>query len=92
MKKWICLMILSLIGLCGCAHQYVMKLSNGGRIVTPHKPKLKGSNYVYKDAMGRDNVVAQSRVEEIEPASMMAEENRFTPSNPRPKHWWQFWK
>ncbi len=92
MKKWIFPLAASLVVLCGCAHTYVMKLSNGVQITTPHKPKLRGSDYYYKDALGRENKIAQSRVVEIAPASMVAEENKFTPANPKPKHWWQFWK
>lgn len=92
MKKWIFPLTACVALLCGCAHQYVMKLNNGLQISTPHKPKLQGSNYCYKDAQGRDNFIPQSRVQEIAPASMAAEENKFTPVSPKPKHWWQFWK
>lgn len=92
MKTWILLFGLILVLCGGCAHSYVMRMSNGMQITTPHKPKLKGSYYVYKDAAGRENLVPQSRVTEIAPASMAAEENKFTPSNPKPKHWWQFWR
>src|SRR2546421_8933964 len=77
--------------LCGCAHSYVMKLTNGVQITTPRKPRLEGSSYHYKDAMGRDNVISQSRVLEIEPASMAADQSKFTPPSPRKKHWWHFW-
>ena len=92
MKNSIVATGLCLLVCCGCAHTYVMKMSNGMQITTPHKPKLKGGYYVYKDAQGKDNYVPQSRVNEIEPASFAAEENKFAPSNPKPKHWWQFWK
>ena len=77
MKNWIFPLGASLAVLCGCAHTYVMKLSNGVQITTPHKPKLKGSDYYYKDALGRENKIAQSRVVEIAPASMVAEEGFF---------------
>src|SRR5271169_3728062 len=90
MKKWLFPVAAGLLMQCGCAHEYVMKLSNGMQITTPHKPKLKGSDYYYKDAMGRENIIPQSRVLEIEPTSMAAEENKFTPSKPETKHWWQF--
>ncbi len=84
-------LLLNLLLLCGCAHQYVMKLSNGQVISTPSKPKLKGPNYHYKDALGRENMIPAGRVTEIEPASMAAEENQFKASNPKPKHWyWPF--
>lgn len=93
MKKFFLLpLLLSLLALCGCAHQYVMKLSNGMVISTPSKPKLKGANYYFKDATGREHAIAQSRVSVIEPSSYAAEE-RKTPNYPEPKkHWWQFWR
>jgi len=92
MNRWILLMAISVLALCGCAHQYVMKLTNGMQVTTPHKPKLQGATYVYKDAQGRENHIPQSRVLEIAPASMVAEENKFTVSKPEKTHWWQFWK
>jgi hypothetical protein len=76
---------------CGCAHQYVMKLSNGMRVTTASKPQLKGSTYYFKDATGKINSVSQSRVLEIEPASMVHEEDKFTPTQPKKSHWWKFW-
>ncbi len=76
---------------CGCASEYVMKLSNGSRIVTPSKPKLKNGSYYYKDAKGEVNTIPQTRVLEIEPTSMAEEENKFTPAKPHKSHWWKFW-
>jgi hypothetical protein len=93
MKKLVLAVALGSAFLCGCAHQYVMKLNNGLRISTPSKPKLKGGFYHYKDAHGQDNIIAQSRVAEIAPASQAKEEDTFTTSYPKPKtHWWQFWR
>ncbi|HEV2390760.1 MAG TPA: YgdI/YgdR family lipoprotein [Verrucomicrobiae bacterium] len=90
--KRLALPLLFALGLvCGCANTYVMKLTNGIQLTTSGKPKLKGANYHYKDAQGRDNVIPQSRVEEIEPASMASHENRFVPSPPAKHHWWKFW-
>ena len=88
------IMVLLLSGaLSGCSTQYVMKLSNGTQIVVKGKPKLKGPTYYYKDATGQVNTIPQSRVTEVEPASMAAEETSFKPNYPKPKtHWWQFWK
>jgi hypothetical protein len=80
--------------ICGCASQYVMKLSNGTQIITANKPKLKGATYYYKDATGKVNTLPQSRVVEVEPASMASEEEAATKPHYREpkKHWWQFWK
>jgi hypothetical protein len=91
MKKLGWVLGVSLLMLCGCAHEYVMKLSNGTRIVTPKKPKLQNGNYYYKDARGGLYSVPQTRVLEIEPASMAEEENKFTPAKPKKSHWWKFW-
>jgi hypothetical protein len=88
--RFVC--ILSALALCGCAQQYVIKLNNGVQLTTASKPKLKGTNYHFKDARGQDNVVPQGRVVEIEPASMAREEKKFTPQQPQKKHWWQFWR
>ena len=77
--------------LCGCASQYVMKLTNGAQITSPNKPKLKGSYYHFKGPHGEDQVIPQSRVIEIEPASMAKEEKKFKVNEPRKKHWyWPF--
>jgi hypothetical protein len=94
MRKLALLVAFGVLVVCGCSHQYVMKLNNGMTLTTASKPKLKGGTYSYKDAFGRTNYVAQSRVVMIEPASMAAEEKKFeAPSNPTPKnHWWQFWR
>jgi hypothetical protein len=73
-----------LAGLTGCAHQYVIKLSNGVKVTTASKPKLKQGFYTFKDAAGRENKISQSRVVEIEPASMAEEDkDRFKPPKPR---------
>ena len=91
MKNLSWILYLGLLLVCGCTHQYVMKLGNGTRVTTASKPQLKGSNYYFKDATGQINAVPQSRVLEIEPASMAAEEDKFTPSKPKKSHWWKFW-
>jgi hypothetical protein len=92
MRKLVLPLVLSVFALCGCAHQYVMKLTNGVEISTPSKPKLKGANYYYKDAKGNEHPIAQSRVAAIMPASFAAEEKKVA-KYPEPKrHWWQFWR
>jgi hypothetical protein len=90
MIKNLCLLI-ALVSWCGCAHQYVMKLTNGMQITSNGKPKLKGSNFYYKGPRGEEQVIPQSRVIEVEPASIAREENKFKVSEPRKKHWyWPF--
>ena len=91
MKRLLLPLALGLALLCGCAQRYVMKLNNGLQISTPHKPVLKGANYHYKDAKGEDHVIPQSKVQEIEPASMAQRESKTAQQTPHKKHWyWPF--
>lgn len=80
MKTSTIVLLLGVMLVSGCAHQYVMTLNNGMRVTTASKPKLKGGVYYFKDAAGRDSYVAAGRVREIAPASMMQDEK--TPFNP----------
>src|SRR5436190_19784174 len=94
MKTTLLPILILVASLCGCAHQYILKLSNGTELTSPSKPRLKGANYHYKDAQGRDVVIPQSRVMQIQPASMAEEEKKFQQqkySEPK-RHWWQFWR
>ena len=85
--------MLSALVLCGCASQYVLKLNNGMQVTSNGKPRLKDGYYYYKDAKGHKIPVPQGRVLQIEPASMAAEEKKFSVPNPKQKrHWWQFWR
>ena len=70
------LVCLAFLSLCGCSHQYVIKLSNGTRITSVGKPKLDKGYYVYKDAHGDKHSVAQGRVVEIANASIAAEDDK----------------
>ena len=95
MNKLLLPLLIGLLTFCGCAHQYVIKLSNGHTITTASKPKLKGSSYHFKDAKGRETVIPAGRVLEVEPASMAEEEskaNQFVaPTRTKPRHWyWPF--
>ncbi len=84
MNRFTLILLLSLAALTGCARQYVIKLSNGMKVTTASKPKLKNGYYAFKDAAGNQNRVSQNRVLEIEPASMAEEEKtRFTPPKPK---------
>jgi hypothetical protein len=91
MRKLTLILSVGVLLVCGCAHEYVMKLSNGTKLTTASKPELKGGHYYFKDATGQINVVPQSRVLEIEPASMAEEEDKFTPPKQQKSHWWKFW-
>ena len=86
--------VLLALSLCGCASQYVMKLSNGNQILTASKPKLKGQSYHWKDARGNDMSVPQGKVVEIAPANTAKEEQNptFKPQPPtKERHWYFLW-
>jgi hypothetical protein len=92
-RKLASTLLLSLAVLCGCAHQYLMKLSNGDQIVSLSKPKSKGTSYLFTDVSGTEHVIAQSRVLKIEPVTPAKEEEKPSPP-PRPKkpkHWYFLW-
>ena len=56
------ILLVSLVGLCGCAHQYLMKLSNGDQIISYSKPKLQESRYHFTGETGEPYVIPQNRV------------------------------
>jgi hypothetical protein len=75
-----------LLLLTGCAHGYILTLSNGGSIHTGSKPKLVNGFYYFKDASGNPAPpVFAGRVSEIGPASMSSDSSKekfkFAPSN-----------
>ncbi len=83
MKKTACVLLVGLSALTGCAHSYVMTLTNGTQIFTASKPRLERSSYYYKDARGRDCFVPAGRVREIAPASMVKEEKPMFGAPPK---------
>jgi len=87
-------LLVSLAVLCGCAHQYLMKISNGDQIISASKPKLQGTGYHFTDDTGVKHVIPQSRVEKIESISVVKqeEEKPLSPAKPKkPKHWYFLW-
>ena len=44
-RKLALTLVVCQIVLCGCAHHYLMKLSNGDHTISLSKPKLQGTNY-----------------------------------------------
>jgi len=81
MRTWTSLILLSLLSLTGCAHHYVMRLSNGMQVTTTSKPHLDKGMYHYKDARGKKMSMSAGRVVEITPASMAEEQqDRFKPT------------
>jgi hypothetical protein len=84
------------IGLCGCRHQYIIRLRNGEQILSPTKPKLEGTNYYYSAGGGTKYAIPRSHVVNIRSASVKKVEEQWapsqTPASPKkPKHWYFLW-
>jgi hypothetical protein len=87
-------LLIGLIALTGCAHHYVLKLTNGAEVTTATKPKLKDGVYHFKDAQGEDHLVPATRVRELEPASLAERENKPPSLKAAPvkkKKWYLLW-
>ncbi len=81
-RALIAMLAAAALAAAGCAHHYVITLTNGSQIATTSKPRLKnGEAYVYKDVQGKKVSIPAGRVSEIEPASMAkGEKGMFIPS------------
>ena len=79
--------------LCGCAHQYLLKLNNGDQIFAFSKPKPQGDNYLFTDEGGVKHMIPQNRVVKIKPVWLVPEEEKPLPSTKptKPKHWYFLW-
>ena len=73
MKK-ILLPLFGALLLTGCTHRYVITTTTGRAIDTKTKPKLHNGFYVFKDALGRDQMIHSGRVAEISAASIARRE------------------
>jgi len=94
MKKAALPLLIGLMALTGCAHQYVMRLDNGSEIVTASKPRLVEGAYTFKDAKGQEQFVTAGRVREVVPASLAAKENKpkaLKSDTPKKRHWYFLW-
>lgn len=90
-------LLLSLTVLCGCAHEYLLELKDGGRIISLNKPKPQGNSYQFTDSTGEEHLIPQNRVVKIKSISLVKEEDK-QPSSPasraKPKssrHWYFLW-
>jgi hypothetical protein len=92
-RKLALTLLVSLAVLCGCAHQYLMKLTNGDQIISFSKPKLQETSYHFTDSTGVKHVIPQSRVVKIQTVSVVKEEEKpLSPAKPqKPKHWYFLW-
>ena len=79
--------------LCGCAHRYLMKLSNGDQIISVSKPRLEGTSYHFRDDLGQECVIPRSRVVNVETGAAVPDEKKtVAPTTPKkPKHWYFLW-
>jgi hypothetical protein len=89
-------LLVVLVGLCGCVHQYLMKLSNGDQMISSSKPKLHGTNYHFTDGTGAEYMIPQDRVAKIRAVSVVKEEKNPVPSpapvkSKKTKHWYFLW-
>jgi hypothetical protein len=95
MKKTTLPILIGMIALTGCAHHYVIRLSNGTEITTASKPQLREGVYQFKDAKGEEHFVPLTRVREVAPASMAQKEDRPQPlkvqSPPKKRTWYLLW-
>jgi len=77
--------------LSGCAHQYLLKLDNGGQILSYSKPKKHGERYLYTSDTGAKLMIPQNRVVGIKSVTVVKEEPKAPPSPKKPKHWYFLW-
>ena len=86
-------LLVSLATLCGCAHRYLMKLSNGDQMISVSKPKLEGTNYHFTSDAGTECVIPKRRVVKIETGAVVEEEKKSAaPAGPRKaRHWYYLW-
>lgn len=89
-------LLAGLLGVCGCAHQYLLKLSDGDQILSLTKPHPQGTNYLFTGETGTPCVLPRSRVVHIRAVSMVNEEQEAqkaaSPAKPKkPKHWYFLW-
>jgi hypothetical protein len=93
LDKLVFTLLVSLIGLCGCVHEYLMKLSDGDHIISLSKPKVQGTYYLFTDQKGTGYVIPRSRVVKIQAVSVVKKEEKpMAPTQPKkPKHWYFLW-
>jgi hypothetical protein len=93
-KPPILLLLIGLIVLTGCAHSYVLRLTNGSQITTASKPHLKDGAYYFKDAKGEEQWVMAASVREVAPASVAEAENKSQPAklkSNKKRKWYLLW-
>lgn len=71
--------LLASLALTGCAHTYVVTMSNGSQVTATTKPRLERGYYFFKDVQGRNSYVAAGRVREISSGGSLKETNFKVP-------------
>jgi hypothetical protein len=86
-------LLLGLTTLPGCAHRYLIKLTNGDQMISTSKPNVKDGNYHFHSEGGQECVIPRSRVAKIETGAVEQEEKKTAPpSTPKKsKHWYFLW-
>jgi hypothetical protein len=87
------ILLVSLVVLSGCAHHYLMTLSNSDQTISVSKPKLQGTNYLFTGRDGVGHVIPRSRVVKIKTISAEEQEEKpvSSPKPSKPKHWYFLW-
>ena len=89
-------LLLGLVVLCGCQHQYIIRLKNGEQILSQSKPRLEGTNYYYSAGAGATFMVPRNHVVSVRAASLKKVQEEPAPPNSspkpaKPKHWYFLW-
>ena len=85
-------LLMALPLLPGCAHRYLLKLTNGDQMISISKPKAQDGNYHYRDEDGVECVIPRSRVANIETGAVQEEKKPAAPTTPKkPRHWYFLW-
>lgn len=86
-------LLTGLLCLCGCVHEYLIKLNDGDQVISLSKPKFQGTNCYFIDTTGSRCMVPRSHVAKIRGISMVHEGQKPAPSAPpkKPRHWYFLW-
>jgi hypothetical protein len=86
-------LLMALTLLSGCAHRYLIKLTNGDQMISISTPKVKDGNYHYRDEDGVECVIPRNRVANIETGAVESKEKKSTtPAGPKKsRHWYLLW-
>ena len=86
-------LLAGLAALSGCAHRYLMKLTDGQQMIAISKPRLEGGNYHFRDEQGLECAIPKSRVAVIVTGAVEKEEKQpAAPAAPKKtRHWYLLW-